>query len=45
VVARPGEEVRDVGRSWEARGFGEGGRIVPEVFELVGGFHLGAGSG
>jgi hypothetical protein len=45
VVACPGEQVRDVGRSREACGFGEGGRIVPEVFELVGCFHLGARGG
>ena len=43
VVAGPGEEVGDVGWRWEARGFGEGGRVVPEVFEFVGRFHFGAG--
>jgi len=43
VVAGPGEEMRDVGRRWEASWFGEGGRVVPEIFELVGGFHFGAG--
>lgn len=45
VVAGPCEEVGDVGWRWEAGGFGEGRWVVPEVFELVGGFHFGAGGG
>ena len=45
VVAGPGEEVRDVCWRGEAGGFGEGWRVVPKVFELVGGFHFGAGGG
>jgi len=45
VVAGPCEEVGDVGWRWEAGGFGERRRVVPEVFELVGGFHFGAGGG
>nr|POE90627.1 hypothetical protein CFP56_60240 [Quercus suber] len=40
VVGGPGEEAGDVGGCGEAGGFGVGRRIVPEVLELVGGFHL-----
>lgn len=45
MVGGPGQEVGDVCWCWQAGGFGEGWRVVPEVFEFVGCFHFRAGGG
>lgn len=43
VVAGPSEQMRNVRRRGQSRGFGESRGVVPQVFELFGGFHLGTG--
>lgn len=45
VIGGPGEEVADVGWSRKTSWLWEVWWIVPEVFELVGSFHLWAGLG
>ena len=43
MVRGPSEEVGNVCWRGKASGFGKVRRVVPQIFEFIGGFHLGAG--